>query len=450
MKKLPLIIAHEYKAIASKKSFIIMTLLIPVLMIVIGAIPVLFAYLNNSTDTHVERIAVIDQSEQQYGKALVDKDNYSFVVFNAEKSAPNPRELYTKSTNLNAVIVIPGDIIESKQVKIYSEENLSHATMGYINDCLNDTLTAAKIQSYGIENLQTILDECDINVDVNNIKWDKNGNEQQTSTTIASIIGVALSLLTYTFVLMYGAMIMNSVVEEKTNRIVEVIVSSCKPVELMLGKIIGVGLVGLTQFAIWAALLSAITMVLGVTVAGGMAAANPEAIQSGLQMASSAHAQMPAETSNVMADVLSSLAGINYFSIFIHFICYFIGGYLLYASLFAGLGSAVDQASDTSQFTMPVILLMVIALYVGIACIDNPNGSMAVWCSIIPFTSPVVMMIRLPFDVPVWQQLLSITLLFATAFAVIWLAARIYRTGILMYGKKRSYRDLFRWTMTSN
>jgi ABC-2 type transport system permease protein len=234
---------------------------------------------------------------------------------------------------------------------------------------------------------------------------------------------------------MYGAMIMNSVIEEKTNRIVEVVVSSCRPFQLMLGKIIGVGLVGLTQMAIWIVLLAIVGTVAGSAFGlNGMATANvsPEAMATVQDM-------------GVMESITRQALSINYVPILINFVLYFLGGYLLYSSLFAGLGSAVDQASDASQFTTPVILIMLIAFYAGIACAENPMGPMAVWCSIIPFTSPVVMMVRLPFGVPTWQLILSIVLLFGTALAITWMAARIYRRGILHYGQKASFKDLFKW-----
>jgi ABC-2 type transport system permease protein len=214
--------------------------------------------------------------------------------------------------------------------------------------------------------------------------------------------------------------------------------------ELMMGKIIGVGLVGLTQFAIWVVLLGIGYLVLGLVAGGAMAVSNPEAITAGMNLPGGTD-MASGMVDSTMSEVMTALASINWLSLLGNFVIYFIGGYLLYASLFAGFGSAVDQASDSSQFTMPIILIMIIALYAGIACIENPSGPMAVWCSIIPFTSPVVMMVRLPFDVPWWQLLLSIVLLYATAFACIWISARIYRTGILLYGKKRTFKEVLKW-----
>ncbi|MBP5561096.1 MAG: ABC transporter permease [Muribaculaceae bacterium] len=440
MKRLRLIIAHEYMMIVGKKSFIIMTLLIPFLIVIVGAVPVLIAYLNESADKSVEQIAVLDQSGG-LGNALVPTDKYKFIPINAT-GAPETaaRDFYKKaSESLTAVVVIPADVEQTARVTIYSEQTIDVSTKEYINGCLGDTIAACRLASYGIDNLEKIVDDLKVDMSVNSIKWDENGNEQTTSTELSMVIGMVLALIIYTFVLMYGAMIMNSVVEEKTNRIVEVVVSSCRPVELMFGKIIGVGLVGLTQFAIWVVILGVGGSVLSMLGLGSMAAADPSTMQAATAAAS--------EEGMDMQNMLAALGGINYGSLLVNFVLYFIGGYLLYASLFAAFGSAVDQASDASQFTTPIILFMVIALYAGIACASNPNGPMAVWCSMIPFTSPVVMMVRLPYDVPIWQQLLSIVLLFATAFAVTWLAARIYRTGILLYGKKRSFKDLFKWVV---
>ena len=292
-------------------------------------------------------------------------------------------------------------------------------------------LTDAKIASYGIDGLDKILKECRIDVDVRSIKWSDDGDEQTSSTELAMVIGVILSLASYMFVIMYGSMIMNSVIEEKSNRIVEVIVSSCKPIELMLGKILGVALVGLTQMLIWSVLLSIVGGIAGMSFLGG---ADAQAVTEAM-----------AQSSAKDASIYEMLTSINYVQILAYFAVYFVGGFLLYASLFAAFGSAVDQASDASQFTTPVVMIIVVALYAAIACMENPDGDIAFWCSMIPFTSPMVMMVRLPFDVPLWQSLLSIGILFASAIALTALSARIYRTGILLYGRKNSIKDLIKW-----
>ena len=437
MNKLKLIIQHEYMTIVGKKSFIIMTLLIPFLIILVGCIPVLLAYVNNSADTSVTRVAVIDESNR-FGAAFKNSTNYNFVVMNGDK-AVNPHEFY-KNTNqsFDAIMVIPKDVLDGQQATIYSENTIDNSTINYLTSCLNDTLASAKIASFNDPELLNKIEQSQVNADIKSIKWDETGKEQEQSADIASILGMILAFLTYTFVLSYGAMIMNSVIEEKTNRIVEVIVSSCRPMELMMGKIIGVGLVGLTQFAIWVVLLGIASSILGIVGLGASTVASPEAMTAGMNLPQG-------NVDSELSSIISALAGINYVSLLGNFVVYFIGGYLLYASLFAGFGSAVDQASDSSQFTMPIILIMIVALYAGIACIENPSGPMAVWCSIIPFTSPIVMMVRLPFDVPWWQLLLSIVLLYATALLCIWISARIYRTGILLYGKKRSLKEVIKW-----
>ena len=402
--------------IVGKKSFIIMTLLIPFLILLVGCIPVLMAYINSSADTTVTRIAVIDESGK-YGGAFKDSPNYRFVIMQGDK-ATNAHEFYKNAgESIDAVMVIPASVLEDQQATIYSENTIDQGTISMLTGCLNDTLARAKIASFNDPDLESKIEQSQVSAQVKSIKWDEKGDEQEQSAQFASILGMILSFLTYTFVLSYGAMIMNSVVEEKTNRIVEVIVSSCRPMELMMGKIIGVGLVGLTQFAIWVVLLGIGYVVLGLVAGGAMAVSSPEAITAGMNM--------PGGTdmaSGAIGDVMTALAGINWLSLLGNFVIYFIGGYLLYASLFAGFGSAVDQASDSSQFTMPIILIM-----------------------IIPFTSPIVMMVRLPFDVPWWQLLLSIVLLYTTALGCIWISARIYRTGILLYGKKRSFKEVLKW-----
>lgn len=431
MNKLRLIIAREYMSIVGRKSFIFMTLGMPLLFILIGAVPVLLAYLNDKgSDT--QQIAVIDETGR-YAAALHSDDMYNFVALRGD-TVTDAREFYDKSNgSIDAVVIIPRDVDSTGVVDIFSEGTITPALVSTLRNTLTDTIEAAHLTAMGIPDIQQMIEKAHVDVDVRTIKWSEAGDEQASSTEAAMGLGLMLSLITYMFVLMYGAMIMNSVIEEKTNRIVEVVVSSCRPFQLMLGKIIGVGLVGLTQMAIWIILLAIVGTVAGSALGWtGVQAPSPEAIAKVQDM-------------GAMQAIMQQVMSINYVPIVLNFILYFIGGYLLYSSLFAGLGSAVDQPSDSSQFTTPVILIMIIAFYAGMACMENPSGPMAVWCSIIPFTSPVVMMIRLPFGVPFWQLALSLALLFGTALFITWLAARIYRRGILHYGKKASFSDLFKW-----
>jgi len=434
MNKLRLIIAREYMSIVGRKSFIFLTLGMPLLFILIMAVPIGLAYLNDK-GSETQQIAVIDETGR-YAAALKSDDMYNFVAIKGD-TVTNAREFYDKSNgSLDAVIIIPRDVDSTGVVNIFSEGTITPALVSSVRNVLSDTIETAHLTAMGIPNIQEMVDKAHVDVDVRSIKWSEAGGEQESSTNVAMGLGLMLSIFTYMFVLMYGAMIMNSVIEEKTNRIVEVVVSSCRPFQLMLGKIIGVGLVGLTQMAIWIVLL----VIVG-TIAGSAFGLNSMASPDAIAAAGAGAAANAEGMDGFMREVMS----INFMPIIVNFILYFIGGYMLYSALFAGLGSAVDQASDSSQFTTPVILIMLIAFYAGMACMENPSGPTAVWCSIIPFTSPVVMMIRLPFGVPLWQLILSLALLFGTALAITWLAARIYRRGILHYGKKASFGDLFKW-----
>ena len=433
MNKLRLIIAREYMSIVGRKSFILMTLGMPLLIIAIMAVIVWLAQVNNNA-SETQQIAVIDETGR-FASALHSDNMFDFVAIKGD-TLTNAREFYKKAGgDLGAVVIIPKDVETTAVVNIYSESTITPALESLVRNSLSDTIQSARLAAKGIPNLQKIIDETNIDLDVRSIKWNEDGNEQESSTDIAMVLGLILALFTYTFVLSYGSMIMSSVIEEKTNRIVEVVVSSCRPFQLMLGKIIGVGLVGLTQMAIWAILMAVIA-----TVAGGA-----------LGISGMATGSIPPEAMATAADedtmnaIMRQALSINYIPILITFVIYFIGGYLLYSSLFAGLGSAVDQASDSSQFLMPVMIIMIIALYAGMFCMENPSGPTAFWCSMIPFTSPVVMMVRIPYGVPFWELALSIALLFGTALAIVWLSARIYRRGILHYGQKASFAELFKW-----
>ena len=431
MNKLRLIIAREYMSIVGRKSFILMTLGMPLLIFIIGAVPMLLGYLNDK-GSDVQTISVVDETGR-YGSALHSDEMYNFVI-EKDLTVSNARDFYSKAEDgIDAMVIIPRDVDSTGTVDILSKGTITPALVTTVRSALADTIESAHLASMGIPNLQQMVDKAHVDVDVRSIKLSEEG-EKESSTDLAMGLGLVLSLFTYMFVLMYGAMIMNSVIEEKTNRIVEVIVSSCRPFQLMLGKIIGVGLVGLTQMAIWLALFIIVGMIAGGAL-GISGMGSPEAM---------AAAGAAADT-GVMDGIMKELYSINFLPIILYFILYFLGGYLLYSSLFAGLGSAVDQPSDSSQFMTPVMLIMIIALYAGMFCMENPSGPTAVWCSIIPFTSPVVMMVRLPFGVPAWQMLLSLVLLFGTALGITWIAARIYRRGILHYGKKASFGDLFKW-----
>lgn len=438
MNKLGLIIAREYKSIVARKSFIIMTLLFPFLMIAFGSVPVLMSYWNNKGE-QTQQIAVIDETGK-YAAALPSDNMFNFVAIKGD-TVTNAREFYDKSNgSLSAVIIIPRNIDSTGVVNIYSEETVTPALESTVQRALADTIKNAKLAEMGIPNLQQIVEKASVDIDVHSIKWSEAGDEKESSTGVALFLGIGLAFIIFWFVFFSGTMVMNNVVEEKTNRIVEVVVSSCRPFHLMLGKIIGVGLSVLTQMAIWIALLAIAGTVGGSLLGLTGSAPTPDMMGMGAEAMEAAPA-----AEGFMGDTMQQLLSINYIPIIINALLYFIEGYLLYCAIFAALASAVDQASDTSQLLTPVIFLLLFAFYAAMGCVENPNGPMAFWCSIIPFTSPVVMMVRLPFGVPVWQMVLSHVLLLATALAIVWLAARIYRRGILSYGKKASFKDLIKW-----
>lgn len=417
MNKLLLIIQREYTTLVARKSFIVITLLIPFLFVAIGAVPVLISEWNNSGSA--EAVTVIDETGRLAG-VIPDTESFRFIPLKGEAGSTDVKSFFDQAGNsMSALVVIPANVLDSAKVNIYSKSTVNMALVSHVTESLNDTLTAVKIASMGVPDLDKMVKEAQVDIDVNSVKLSDDGTESEASTTAAMVLGMVLAFITYMFVLTYGAMIMNSVIEEKTNRIVEVIVSSCKPFQLMMGKIIGVALVGLTQFLIWAILISVAVGGLGISLAN--------------------------DPMSDLAVVFNAIQSVNLVSIFTCFVVYFLGGYLLYASLFAGFGSAVDQASDASQFTSPIIIVMVVALYAGIGCMENPNGSMAMWCSMIPFTSPIVMMVRLPYDVPFWQIAVSVALLYGTAFGLVWVSSRIYRIGILRYGKKFTFKEIMGW-----
>ena len=417
MNKLLLIIQREYTTLVARKSFIVITLLIPFLFVAIGAVPVLISEWNNSGSA--EAVTVIDETGRLAG-VIPDTESFRFIPLKGEAGSTDVKSFFDQAGNsMSALVVIPANVLDSAKVNIYSKSTVNMALVSHVTESLNDTLTAVKIASMGVPNLDKMVKEAQVDIDVNSVKLSDDGTESEASTTAAMVLGMVLAFITYMFVLTYGAMIMNSVIEEKTNRIVEVIVSSCKPFQFMMGKIIGVALVGLTQFLIWAILISVAVGGLGISLAN--------------------------DPMSDLAVVFNAIQSVNLVSIFTCFVVYFLGGYLLYASLFAGFGSAVDQASDASQFTSPIIIVMVVALYAGIGCMENPNGSMAMWCSMIPFTSPIVMMVRLPYDVPFWQIAVSVALLYGTAFGLVWVSSRIYRIGILRYGKKFTFKEIMGW-----
>lgn len=431
MNKIGIIIRREYTTRVAKKSFIIMTFLSPLLFAALIMVPL---WLSGIKDNESKKIAVVDFTNE-YGKVLKSDKQYVFVP--VQERVQNIGNSQLKK-DYYAVLLIKGDLVkDSTAATLYSEKQVGIELESTVSRQLSEYVENKKLDAYHVANIKQMVEKARTKIDVATIKLDEKGNSKVTSSIVATIIGGLSTFLIYMFIFMYGVQVMRGVVEEKTNRIVEVIISSVKPFELMMGKIIGIALVGLTQFLLWIILTLIISNIAGFALFG----TSISNLQAGAQLqgASTSGAQQ------AMMTVFQGLQGINLVEIVSYFIFYFLGGYLLYASLFAAVGSAVDNETDTQQFMMPITIPILFAFYAAIYSIENPDGPLAFWCSLIPFTSPIVMMVRLPFDVPLWEKLLSVGLLVITFIGTTWLAGKIYRTGILMYGKKPSWKEMWKW-----
>lgn len=424
MNSIGLIIKREYIRRVRKKSFVLLTFLTPLLMIALVFVPLWLSSIKSSEIFHV---SVVDETGK-YVSLFKDVDNYRF--FDGKASAPTSQE---EGKEVFATLKITDDLLEHPQAAtLYSHKQIPESLSRIVNETLRKQIESDKIASYEIPRLEEIIRESQIRFQVQTIKLSEDGSESQSSVSLAYAIGILFTMTIYMFIIMYGSMVMQGVSEEKTNRIVEIMVSSVRPFDLMMGKIIGIGLVGLTQLFLW----GIFTMV-GFTVIGLFFGAGAEAAV--------AMQQGGATAAGEMSEWMAKLQSFNFVEILFFFVVYFFGGYLLYASLFAAIGSVIDHPEDAQQFMTPVILILAFALYAGIYSIENPDGPLAFWCSMIPFTAPVVMMMRIPYEIPLWQTLLSVFLLFASAVGLTWFSAKIYRIGILMYGKKPNLKEIIRW-----
>lgn len=432
MNKIGLIIKREYLRRVSKKSFLLLTFLLPFLFVAMVFVPL---WLSTLKGDDVHNIAVIDNTGK-YADLFQNTENYRFIQ--SEKTIEEYRQSDDKE--IFAFLSITDDLLENPAAAIlYSEKQIPGELSRLVNQIISKELEEEKMASFNIPNLKEIIQESKIKFNVQTIKWSADGKESKSSSMVASITGMVFTMLIYMFIMIYGGMVMQGVMEEKSNRIIEVIISSVRPFDLMMGKIIGICFVGLTQLFLWGILTMA--LLLGSQLLFGIGL-NPDVPAVGVVDQSVANA--PDFLAN-NAEIFEILNTINFTQIGIFFVLFFIGGYMLYASLFAAIGSAVDSQEDTQQFMVPITVLMVFALYAGIYSMENPDGPLAFWCSLIPLTSPIVMMIRLPFDVPYWQLFLSVGLLYGTSFLITWLSAKIYRVGILMYGKKPDMKELIKW-----
>ncbi|WP_302572594.1 ABC transporter permease [Parabacteroides goldsteinii] len=432
MNKIGLIIKREYLRRVSKKSFILLTLLTPFLFAALVFVPL---WLSTIKGDEVRNVAIIDTTGKY---ASLFENNESFHFIHSDKTLDEYRQGEDKE--VFAFLSITDDLLNNpKAATLYSEKQVPAELSRLVNQTLSKQLESEKLASFNIPNLKEIIRESKINFNVQTIKWSEDGKESASSATVASIIGMVFTFIIYMFIMMYGAMVMQGVMEEKTNRIIEVMISSVRPFDLMMGKIIGIGFVGLTQVFLWGIITTILVSVGGFMFSGGVDVAS---LQAGPQMGMMDANALASSSGNEIMGIINS---INIAEIGISFIIYFIGGYMLYASIFAAIGSAVDSQEDTQQFMAPVTIFMIFALYAGIYSMENPDGPLAFWCSMVPFTSPIVMMVRIPFEIPLWEKLLSVFLLYASAIGIVWLSAKIYRVGILMYGKKPSIKEMVKW-----
>lgn len=434
MSKIGLIIKREYLRRVSKKSFILLTFLTPFLFAALVFVPL---WLSSIKGDEVHTIAILD-STGKYAPLFEDTETYRFI--HSDQSMDTYKQIPDKE--IFAFLTITEDLLENpKAATLYSKKQIPGELSRLVNMTLKKQIESDKLATFNIPNLKEIIKESKINFNIQTIKWGDDGSEKQSSSVVASITGVIFTMLIYMFIMIYGAMVMQGVMEEKTNRIIEIMISSVKPFDLMMGKIIGIGFVGLTQVFLWA-IMTLILITGGSFLIGG--GIDNEMLQSGMALNTNPNIAMMSaqQPSNEWIEMLGT---INFAEIGILFVVYFIGGYLLYSSLFAAIGSAVDSQEDTQQFMLPVTLLLVFALYAGIYSMENPDGPLAFWCSMIPFTSPIVMMVRMPFEVPLWQIVLSVGLLYICSIGFTWLSAKIYRVGILMYGKKPSIKEMIKW-----
>jgi ABC-2 type transport system permease protein len=420
-----------------KKSFILLTFLTPILMV--GMVS-LIVYLGTIKDDKIKTIVVVDKTGL-YKDVLQSNESYTFQFTDATVDELKKQE--EQESDFAAVLYISEDLIKNASAAtLYSEKQVNLELKTYVSGLLSKYIEEQKLAAYNIPNLKEMVEKSKTDIDMKTIKWSEDGKDKEASAELAILIGMITAVIIYMFIVIYGAQVMSGVVQEKTNRIVEVMISSVKPFELMMGKIIGIALVGLTQVLLWVLLTVAIGAGVSTFVGGDI---DPASIQKMQEMQQMGQMNVPAGVNGEIADFMSSVAGLNFTQLIILFVVYFLGGYLLYASLFAAIGSAVDNETDNNQFSFPVMIPIIFAIYAGIFAAENPEGPLAFWCSMIPFTSPIVMMVRLPFDVPAWELALSISILILSFVGTTWMAGKIYRTGILMYGKKITWGEMWKW-----
>ena len=433
MNKIGLIIKREYLTRVRKRSFLILTFLGPILMAAIYIIPIMLA-LNASNENM--RIAVVDESHWFEDRFTGTKE-HTFVNM-PNQPIDSVKELVKSGIFDMAVYVPPTQLNIPSNAVVYSIRQVPMEVENYISNVMKKEIEDQKLMAKGVDPEIVSAVKTDVNLQI--MRMDDKGNEKETFTKVQFALGIGLSMLVYMFIIFFGGQVMQGVSEEKTNRIIEVIISSVKPFQLMMGKIIGVSLVALTQFVLWILLTGA--LYLGFSAFMGLS--SPEILSSGTVMSQQISSN-DIMNNEAVQNIIQIAHSIDFGTIIGCFLIFFILGYLLYATLYAAIGSLVDNNTDSQQFTLPVTVPLIVAIISSFYIVNNPDSSLSVWLSMIPFTSPISMMVRIPFGVPIWQIVLSVVILAGTFVAMTWFAAKIYRTGILMYGKKLSYKEIFKW-----
>ena len=432
MKHLGLIITREYLNKIRNKSFVVMTFLSPLLMaFLISAV----AYLSDVNNDAIRDIKVLDHSGW-FVEQFDNRDQLRFEIL-PEMDLAQAKTLAQATESYGLLYIPKVDSIRDlgDQIKFYSQDTPSLGVTVGIERMLQRHANALALEENGMD--ASAIQSLYFNVSTQ-LETFQGQETSKLGSGLILVFGGAAGYLLFMFIIIYGNMIMRSVIEEKTSRIIEVIISSVKPRALMLGKIFGTTLAGLTQFGIWVILLGVFSV-----LASGFLGVE---IGSGLSVAEGAAQLGDNDAQEMAVMVMREIWQLPLTNLVVMFFLYFIGGYLLYASLYAAIGAAVDSETDTQQFLLPILMPLIIAVYVGVfTVIDDPHGTVSQVFSFIPLTSPVVMLMRIPFGVPLWQQIVSVALLFTTFMGTVWFAAKIYRVGILMYGKKPSYKELMKW-----
>ncbi len=426
-----IIIRREYLERVSKKSFIITTLLIPVFMLLLSAAPALIMSLNTSG---TKNIMVIDESS----KILPSLESGETVKFT---STALPLDSLMGREDIDGILVIDKQIVSKPEMlRLYTRDAASTELVGNIESQVERIVERERIESFNIADLSKILEEVKVNVTLPTSRITDENETTESSTFLSAIMGMVMTLILYMFLLMYGQMVMTSIIEEKNNRVLEIMVSSVKPSHLMMGKIIGVGLVAVTQVILWGLLLSIISSFV-------MPAILPDNMATDIAAYNAGSLDTAAAANDIeIVQMFSALGSVGYImGIFGYMLLFLIGGFLFYAAINAAFGSAVDNVQDAGQLQMFVVLPIIIGLVFGISVVNDPSSSMAIWMSFIPFTSPMVMMARIPFGIPVWEIIASLVILYASFIVTVWIAAKIYRVGIFMYGKKPNLKELIKW-----